>query len=102
MSMNVFCPRPPRAAVPHYLIVARGHAGVYQVIREIVQGEFTVLVDRRQAERRRGEQLVLEERRRGKRRTLQMIAVRSRCWQLCWPAQVFTRRTTDRRAVGAG
>jgi len=91
MSMNVFCPRPPRAAVPHYLIVARGHAGVYQVIREIVQGEFTVLVDRRHAERRRGEQ-----------RTFLAIAATSRYWQLGWPAQAFARRTTDRRAVGAG
>jgi hypothetical protein len=69
-----------------------------QVLRQMAQGNFTVLVDRRHADRRQRLQPVLEERRRGERRTRLAITATSRVWQLCWSAHATARRSADRGA----
>ena len=63
-------PRPPRAVRP-LLIVARDRRDFYRVLRGYRDtDEFTVVLDRRQAERRRRVQPAARERRRGERRSL--------------------------------
>ena len=101
MSTNALLTSPPRPAVPDQLIVVWDHTELVQTIREIARGNFTVLVDRRHAERRRRMQPVLEERRQGERRTRLAIAATSRFWHLCWSASATAHRSTDCRAPGA-
>jgi len=56
MSTNVFCPGPTRPVVVDDLIVARGLGELCQALHEaIARGHCTVIVDGRDAERRRGE-----------------------------------------------
>lgn len=59
---------PPPASADH-LIVARDHAELVYRLREIAQGKFTVVVNRRNADRRQRYQSVRVERRRAQRRT---------------------------------
>jgi len=84
MSTNAQCDSPPRPALPDQLIVKRDHAEVVQVLRKIAEERFTILLDRRHADRRQRVQPVLAERRRGERRTPLAIAAACRYWELCW------------------
>ena len=67
---------PMRAAVQGQLIVARDSGALCQVLQEsfAARGSFTVVVDRRRADRRRAVQPVMEERRCGERRSSPSIA----------------------------
>jgi hypothetical protein len=81
MSTNVFCPGPTRPVVVDDLIVARGLGELCQALHEaIARGHCTVIVDGRDAERRRGERPVLEERRRGERRRCPAITADPPRW----------------------
>jgi hypothetical protein len=81
MSTNALRTSPPRPAMPRHVIVARDHAGLCQALREIATpGNFTVIVDRRHAERRRRAQPVAADRRRGERRSFPAIATDPRRW----------------------
>jgi hypothetical protein len=82
-------PMPPRVSAPPahpavqgQLIVARDHVGLCQALQEpfAARGTFTVIVDRRRADRRRGVQPVLQERRRRDRRNLPSVAEDLRLW----------------------
>ena len=75
MPTKVLLPSPPRPAVPDHLSVARDHADLCRVLREIFAGgKCAVVVDRRKGERRQHYQPVRVERRRGKRRGGSAIA----------------------------
>lgn len=64
------------------LIVARDHVGLCQALQEpfAVRGTFTVVVDRRRADRRRSAKPVTTDRRRGERRALPSVAEDLRMW----------------------
>jgi hypothetical protein len=64
------------------LIVARDSVGLCQALQGSLaaRGKFTVVVDRRRADRRRRVQPVLEERRRTERRSLPSLAEDLRLW----------------------
>jgi hypothetical protein len=69
MPTNTLLPAPPRPGVADHLIVARDHADLCRVLREIFAGgKCSVVVDRRKVERRQHYQPVRVERRRGTRR----------------------------------
>ena len=75
MSTNARRTSAPRPAGPDHLIVARDHAGLCLALREIAtQGKFTVVVDRRKADRRQRYQTVRVERRRAERRGQPAVA----------------------------
>lgn len=71
--------RPPEQS---QLIVARDSLALCQALQEpfAVRGTFTVVVDRRRAERRNGVEPVLEERRRTDRRSRPSLAEDLRLW----------------------
>ena len=73
---------PARPAVQGQLIVARDHVGLCQALQApfAAGGTFTVVVDRRQADRRRCVQSVLYERRHRERRSLPSVAEDLRLW----------------------
>ena len=73
---------PARSVVRGQLIVARDHVGLCQALQApfVAGGTFTVVVDRRQADRRRCVQSVLYERRRRERRSLPSVAEDLRLW----------------------
>jgi len=73
---------PTRPAVHGQLIVARDHVGLCQALQGSLaaRGKFTVVVDRRRADRRQRVQPVLEERRRQERRSLPSLAEDLRLW----------------------
>jgi hypothetical protein len=67
ITLRQSAPRPARA---DHLIVARDRADLYLALREIAtQAKFTVVVDRRNSDRRQRYQPVRAERRRAQRRT---------------------------------
>ena len=73
---------PTRPSVQGQLIVARDSVGLCQALQEsfAAKGRFTVVVDRRGAERRGRVQPVMEERRRTERRGLPSLAEDLRRW----------------------
>lgn len=73
---------PTRPAVQGQLIVARDSVALCQALQEpfAAKGRFTVVVDRRRADRRRRVQPVMEERRRTERRSLPSLAEDLRLW----------------------
>jgi hypothetical protein len=64
------------------LIVARDHVGLCQALQEpfSARGTFTVVVDRRRADRRLSVKPVLTDRRRRERRSLPSVAEDLRMW----------------------
>jgi hypothetical protein len=86
----------PRPAVRGQLIVARDHVALCQALQEpfAARGSFTVVVDRRQADRRQRSQSVLEERRRSERRRLPSLAEDLRLWPYVL-VRPFFRRPDD-------
>ena len=82
MSTNVRCSRLMHPVVPDHLIVARSYAEWCQALREAIaaRGNFTVIADRRSADRRRRVQSVQDERRRGERRSCPAITATPLQW----------------------
>ena len=82
MSTKTLCAWPTHPAVPDHLIVARSYAEWCEALREAIaaRGNCTIIVDGRQAERRRRVQPVREERRRGERRSCPAITADPRRW----------------------
>lgn len=82
MSTDVRCPGLTHPAVPDHLIVARSYAEWCQALREAIaaRGNFTVIADRRSADRRRRFQPVHDERRRGARRNCPAITAAPHRW----------------------
>lgn len=72
MSMPARRAWPPRRAGPDHVIVVRDYGELLQALRVAVAARrnVTVVLDRRQAERRQRVEPVREERRRGDRRSL--------------------------------
>lgn len=73
---------PTRPAVQGQLIVARDSVGLCQALQEpfAAKGRYTVVVNRRLADRRQYVQPVMEERRRRERRSLPSLAEDFRLW----------------------
>ena len=102
MSANAPRTAAPRPARPDHLIVARDHAGLCLALRAIAaQGTFTVVVDRRKADRRQRYQTVRVERRRADRRGQPVIAADPRRRPYALLRQPIRPRATDRCAPGA-
>jgi len=82
MSTHTLCPRLTHPAVPDHLIVAQSYAEWCEALREAIaaRGNFTIIVDRRSAERRRGVRPVQDERRRGERRRCPAITTTPHRW----------------------
>jgi len=75
MLAKALRPSPPRSAKRDCLIVARDHAALYQALHELAtDGKFSVVVDRRRADRRQRYQTVRVERRRAERRNQPAVA----------------------------
>jgi len=76
MTPNALCLWPTSVAADH-LLVARDAAEWCYALREAfaARGNYTVIIDRRYAERRRDVQSVLAERRRGARRSRSGVTV---------------------------
>lgn len=75
MFAKALRPSPPRSAKRDCLIVARDHAALYQALHELAtDGKFTVVVDRRKADRRQRYQTVRTDRRRAERREQPAVA----------------------------
>jgi hypothetical protein len=73
---------PARPAEQGQLIVARDHVALCQALQEpfAARGTFTVVVDRRRADRRQRVQAVLKDRRRRDRRSSPSLAEDLRLW----------------------
>jgi hypothetical protein len=84
---------PARPAEQGQLIVARDHVALCQALQEpfAARGTFTVVVDRRRADRRQRVQAVLKDRRRRDRRNSPSLAEDLRLWPYVLVRPYFRR-----------
>ncbi len=82
MPTHTLCPRLTDPAVSDHVIVARCYAEWCEALREAIaaRGNYTIIVNRRLADRRRGVQPVQDERRRGERRCCPAIMTDPHRW----------------------